>query len=108
MRRFPSIMRQSFRHLGHWLCGVFVGLTVTSAPVGAAPDSVTGNFPAKIVLQDGKLTTRVMGMPLRQVMEEVSRVSGAQIRWLSVVGEETVSVEFSALPFSEALRRILG
>jgi hypothetical protein len=41
-------------------------------------------------------------------MEEVSRLSGAQVRWLSQDGEEPVSVEFTALPLPEALRRILG
>jgi hypothetical protein len=41
-------------------------------------------------------------------MEEMSRVSGARVRWLSDQAEEKrVSVEFTALPLPEALRRIL-
>jgi hypothetical protein len=41
-------------------------------------------------------------------MEEVSRMSGVQVRWLSGQPEEKrVSVEFTALPLPEALERIL-
>jgi len=41
-------------------------------------------------------------------MEEISRLSGAQVRWLDAeVREQAVSVEFTALPLTEALRRIL-
>lgn len=94
----------------HWLLGIVVSLALGSVPVRATyalgPTAV--NFPGQMTLQDGKLTARIMAAPLRQVMEEVSRLSGAQVLWLSQAGEEPVSVEFSALPFSEALRRILG
>jgi hypothetical protein len=42
------------------------------------------------------------------MMEEISRLSGAQVRWLDAeVREQAVSVEFMALPLPEALRRIL-
>ncbi len=42
-------------------------------------------------------------------MAEISRLSGARIRWLNGQAEEKpVSVEFTALPTPEALRRILG
>jgi hypothetical protein len=42
-------------------------------------------------------------------MEEVSRLSGARVRWLSnQVEEKPVSAEFTALPLPEALRRIFG
>jgi len=42
-------------------------------------------------------------------MAEVSRLSGARVRWLNGQAEESpVSVEFTALPAPEALRRILG
>ncbi len=54
------------------------------------------------------MTARIVAAPLRRVIEEVSKLSGAQVRWLSLDGEEPVSVEFTDLPFSEALRRILG
>jgi hypothetical protein len=41
-------------------------------------------------------------------MAEISRVSGVQIRWLDPEGEEPVSVNFVALPLSEALQRLLN
>jgi hypothetical protein len=42
-------------------------------------------------------------------MEEVSRVSGARVRWLRGQAEERlVTAQFTALPLPEALRRILG
>jgi len=44
---------------------------------------------------------------LLRAMEEVGRLSKAEIVWLNDVGEETVSVDFIALPFPEALERLL-
>jgi hypothetical protein len=95
---------------GLWLHGILVSLVLGSLSVcavyAAGPAAVS--FPGKITLQDGKMTARIVAAPLRRVIEEVSKLSGAQIRWLSQGGEEPVSVEFTDLPFSEALRRILG
>jgi hypothetical protein len=66
------------------------------------------NLPGRISLQDGKLTARIVETPLWQVMAEVSRLSGAQIQWMdSAVRQQEVSVEFTALSLSEAVRRIL-
>jgi hypothetical protein len=41
-------------------------------------------------------------------MEEVSRLSGARVLWLNQDRGNPVTVEFPALPFAEALRRIVG
>jgi hypothetical protein len=41
------------------------------------------------------------------VRAELSRLSGAQVRWLNASGERPVSVDFTALPLDEALRRLL-
>ena len=95
---------------GRWLHGALIGLALWSAPTHTsyARGATPGDFPGKITLQDGSLTARIATVPLRQVMEEISRLSGAQVRWLSQQGEgEPVSVEFTALPFSEAMRQIL-
>ena len=93
-----------------WLCGTLLSLILGSAPlhITQAFGAASGNFPGEIRLQDGKLTARIKVAPLRQVMEEISRLSGARVRWLSQGGDEPVSVEFPPLPFPEALRRILG
>jgi len=110
MKCSTLIVRRSSWILSHWLLGIVVSLALGSVPVRAtyALDPVATNLPGTITLHDDMLTVRVKAVPLQQVMEEVSRLSGAQIRWLSQDGEEPVSAEFPALPFSEALRRILG
>jgi hypothetical protein len=95
------------RTLRLWLPGILVlGSIPVCAAYAAGPADVS--FPGKITLQDGKMTARIVAAPLRRVLEEVSKLSGAQARWLTLDGEEPVSVEFTDLPFSEALRRILG
>ncbi len=109
MKRLTSIPQRFSRTSGLWLPGILVSLVLGSLPVCAAyaagPADV--RFPGKITLQDGKMTAWIVGAPLRRVLEEVSKLSGARARWLSLDGEEPVSVEFTDLPFSEALRRIL-
>jgi hypothetical protein len=110
MKRLTPITQWFSRTAGLWLYGIRVSLVLGNLSVCAAyaagPAAVS--FPGKITLQDGKMTARIVAAPLRRVIEEVSKLSGAQARWLSLDGEEPVSVEFTDLPFSEALRRILG
>jgi hypothetical protein len=89
---------------------MLAGLILSAGSVDAAyaldPTAVT--LPGQITLQDGRLTAQVVATPLRQVMEEMSRLSGARVRWVSgQAKEKPVSVEFTALPLPEALRRIL-
>ena len=109
MKRLTPITRWFSRTPGLWLPGILVSLVLGSLSVcaayAAAPADVS--FPGKITLQDGKMTARIVAAPLRRVIEEVSRLSGAQARWPSRDGEEPVSVEFTDLPLSEALRQIL-
>jgi len=65
--------------------------------------------PGRISVQDGTLSAKISAAPLEQVMAEISRLSGARVRWLNGQAEEKpVSVEFTALPTPEALRSILG
>jgi hypothetical protein len=60
------------------------------------------------MLQAGKLSVHVEGIPLRQVLAEVSRLNRTPIVWLSGEGqEEPVSLEFTDLPLLEGLERIL-
>lgn len=63
--------------------------------------------PERVDLRDGKLTVHLAQTSLQWTMNEVGRLSGAEIVWLNQVGEETVSAHFTALPFTEALGRIL-
>ena len=87
--------------LGVLPCVAPVHATSATAPVNPA-------FAGTVTLHDGKLTARLSAVPLRRVMAEVSRLSGAQVLWLRGVREEPVSVEFTALPLTEALQRLLG
>jgi hypothetical protein len=111
MKHSTLIARCSLRLPSRWLRGILVSLALSTGPVGATyalgPAAVI--VPGQIALQEGKLAAKIVAAPLRQVMEEVSRLSGAQVRWLSTqVEERPVSVEFTALPLPEALGRILG
>jgi hypothetical protein len=111
MKRSMLMARWSSRTPSCWLRGILVSLVLCTGPVGAtyALGPMAGTSPGQIGLQDGKLTARIVAAPLRQVMEEVSRRSGAQVRWLGNQAEERlVSAEFTALPLPEALGRILG
>jgi hypothetical protein len=95
---------------GCWMSVMVASLFLSTGQVGSAFafDPAPAPLPGQFTLQNGRLTAQVVTTPLRQVMEEMSRVSGAQVRWLSGQAEEKpVSVEFTALPLPEALRRIL-
>lgn len=105
------VAKQSSRIRNHWLCRILLGLMLSRGPISVtyalSPTTVTA--PGQISLQDGKLTARLVATPLRQVMEELTKLSGARVRWLNGQAEERpVSVEFMALPVPEALRRIFG
>jgi hypothetical protein len=93
-----------------WLCGILVSLalSILLASTVYALDSATLEIPGQITLQDEKLTARIAAAPLQQVMEEIGRLSKVRVLWLNQRGEESVSVEFAALPFSEAVKRILA
>jgi hypothetical protein len=110
MKRLPIARRGLSWILNLWLLGILASLNLGGPSASAASEAEPAavNFPGKITLLDGKLTAQVVSAPLRQVMEEVSKLSGAQVHWLSHEDDTMVSMEFVDLPFSEALRRILG
>ena len=110
MKCSPLMTKRFPRTPSRWLHGILVSLVLSTGPVDAAYAlGPAAALPGQLSLQDGKLTARLIATPLRQVMEEVSRLSGARVRWLSSqAAEKPVSVGFAALPLPEALRRILG
>jgi hypothetical protein len=65
------------------------------------------NPAGQIIFQNEQLTTTITTTPLREIMEELHRVSGVQVRWLDAEGEEPVSMNFVALPLSKAIPRLL-
>lgn len=109
MRRLFANERWSLKRLSWWGCCLLTSLTLSKsceAPVLAA-NTKAAAFPGTLTLQDGKLTIRTTAVPLRQVMAEVGRLSGAQVLWLGPQDESPVSVDFSGLPVTEALERLL-
>jgi len=96
--------------LGRWRYGILTGLIFIGAAVDTAYalDSTAVNLAGKITFKHEQLTTTITATSLRQVMAEISKVSGVQIRWLDTEGEESVTVKFVALPLSEAISHLLG
>jgi hypothetical protein len=91
--------------------GSLLGL-VLSVTMGIA-DSAAGMRQAgeatsfEMTLREGKLTARIAAFPLRHVMDELGRLSGAEVRWLDQQEDAEVSVQFSDLSLEKALARIL-
>lgn len=81
MERARSSMRWDTWRLNHRLLGLLVGLAVSELSVGAADlrSAASDKVPGKILFQDGKLTAQLKEVPLRQVMDEISRLSGAHV-----------------------------
>lgn len=90
--------------------GLLLGLAASSMLPGGVsiPSFAAVNIPGHMTLRDGKLTARIAAAPIRQVLEEVSSLTGARVLWLGQEEEGRVSVEFTDLPFPDALRKILG
>lgn len=111
MKHATLLVKRSSWTPGRWLLGMLISLVLGSIPVCAASpgNPEAEDVSEQITFQDGKLTARIVRAPLRQMMEEISRLSGVQVRWLDAeVREQAVSVEFTALSLPEAIRRILS
>jgi hypothetical protein len=67
--------------------------------VGAASERL-------VELRDGKLTVRLEKVPVVEVLSEVARASGAEIRGVPL-DEQDVTIAFEGLPLDEGLRRLL-
>jgi hypothetical protein len=94
--------------LTYCLLGVVLSLALGSAPVSAVgPRDAAKSTSLKMILKDGRLTVQILAAPLHKVIEEISRLTGAEVRWLNQGREEAVSVEFTDLSINEALERIL-
>ena len=61
----------------------------------------------KVTFESGTLTAEVSGAPLAQVLNEVARLTGAEVRGLGEAGRETVSASFAGLAFQEAIGRLV-
>ena len=72
-----------------------------------ALESMTKHLDTKVTFQGEKLTATFTAISLRQIMEEISEVSGVQIRWLDTEGEELMTVDFVAMPLSRVIPQLL-
>jgi hypothetical protein len=87
---------------------LLVVLALDSSAVFAGDVSSAAKTPPfKMTLNAGKLTAQIHTAPLRKVVEEISRLAGAEVRWLTHEDEDPVSAEFTDLPLDEALEMIL-
>jgi hypothetical protein len=97
------------RHRKPWLV-LALSLVVVSASTLAAEEAARapdgGSF--EVSVSDGNLTAEVVAAPLHEVMAEIGRLTGAEVRWLTQPGVERVSVQLEGVPLPEALARILG
>jgi hypothetical protein len=110
MNYAPLTTRRPLGLRGGWVRGLLLGCALWSAPVPTlqACGATTREIPGQMTFHDGQLTARIATAPLRQVIEEISHLSGVQVRWMdAAVGEQAVSVEFRDLALSEAVRRLL-
>jgi hypothetical protein len=104
MRKDDFIPRLFFQTCAG-IIGLWGSLLLFGAEVGASP---APDAPSGVTLQAGKLSVHVEGIPLRQVVTEVSRLNHTPIVWLSGEGrEDPISLEFADLPLLEGLERIL-
>ena len=82
--------------------GVFLAAVLTGG-ARAAEDA-----PARVILYTrDALTVRVIGAPNSEILEELSRQSGADIRG-QVRDPRDVTADFDSVPLPEALARLLG
>jgi hypothetical protein len=110
MNQAPLTTRRPPGICGRWVRVVLLGCALWGAPVPTpqALGATTRKIPGQMTFHDGQLTARIATAPLRQVMAEVSRLSGVQVRWMdAAVGEQAVSVECRDLALAEAVRRML-
>ena len=77
-------------------------------PVTVQPGSQPAAGPSLAVdYQAGRLSVTADHVPLSQVLQEVDKKTGVEVRGLSEANQ-TVAVQFSAVPVAQAIRDLLG
>src|ERR1043166_1835341 len=80
--RSGQAMRKLAQRLLPIMLVVVLALEI-SQPSAAAASSPAKTRPFEMTLKDGKLTARIRATPLRSVITELSRLTGAEVHWLS-------------------------
>lgn len=78
------------------------------APCGISSSRAAADELKNLTFQNGRLSAHFSAAPIRQVMEQLSSLTGARVCWLHQAEDTPVSVSFTDLPLADALRRILG
>ncbi len=83
--------------------------TISGCVLAREPSApIPGNAAVTLAFKEGRVSGRIRGVPLREVLSELSRQTGIPA-YLSGGGmDEKIRVQFEDLPLEEALRRILG
>ena len=99
--------------VARWFLALWLGVAF-SLVAGNSPALATGSrsgadqaVSLRLAFRDGDLTAEIVAAPLHAVMTEISKLTGAEVRWLGQHADERVSSTFTGMPLHEALERIL-
>ena len=104
--RSGQAMRKLAQRLLPIMLVVVLALEI-SQPSPAAASSPAKTRPFEMTLKDGKLTARIRATPLRSVITELSRLTGAEVHWLSQEKEDVISRDFNDVPLHDVFESIL-
>jgi hypothetical protein len=99
--------------VARWFLTFWLGVAVSLVPGNSLALAAGGRsgadqaVPLKMAFRDGNLTAEIVAAPLHEVMAEISKLTGAEVRWLGQHENERVSSTFTGVPLHEALERIL-
>jgi hypothetical protein len=79
-------------------------MLLVAAVAGATGGEVAGRV---VRYESDRLTVRLAGAPVGEVLDDLARQAGAEIRG-TVTNPRDISVEFEDVPLSDALHRLLG
>jgi len=88
-------------------CRTVTLITIVAALAAAPSAAAEEPTPRTIEYRDDRLTLRVNNVPVGDILEELRRQSGAELRGRAPA-DVKVSVQFDAVPLNEALPRLLG
>lgn len=84
---------------------LLAGSVATAAPAPSPPTTIPS--PISMAYHDGLLSVRLAGVPLEQVIAELERTTGAEVRG-ELLDRRKVYKRFDDLPLPQALDRLLG
>jgi hypothetical protein len=89
------------------LLTVFIFLPFLGWYAGGAGAEARSGTSYVLTLQYDHLSAAIENLPLRDVLEKLSRLTDIEVSLEGSVGDESVTVEFKNLPLEDGIRRIL-